>query len=137
MKHWRFTLYVGLFVLVLGGGALCSCKPQQSSISTLSSAEVTRAAEQGDKVAQFEIGSRYLTGRKMPKNEIEAARWFRKSAEQGYARAQYNLAYFYHEGIGISKDNVEAVKWCQKAAEQKVSAAQNLLGVCYREGDGV
>ena len=43
------------------------------------------AAEQGDATAQFNLGLMYDTGEGVPKNDAEAARWFRMAAEQGLA----------------------------------------------------
>ena len=42
------------------------------------------AAEQGDTTAQFNLGGMYLIGESVPKNDTEAARWFRMAAEQGF-----------------------------------------------------
>jgi hypothetical protein len=41
----------------------------------------------------------YETGEGVPKDEAEAAQWYRKAAEQGHAKAQYYVSYAYHTGI--------------------------------------
>lgn len=43
------------------------------------------AAEQGHTEAQFNLGIAYETGDGVPKDHVEAVKWFRKSAEQTYA----------------------------------------------------
>jgi hypothetical protein len=94
-------------------------------------------AEQGDADAQFWLGIRYRDGHGVPKDLVEAAKWYRKAADQGYAEAQQALGNAYLYGEGVSKDPVEAVKWYRKSAEQGVSAAQEDVGQSYYFGEGV
>jgi len=74
-------------------------------------------AEDGDAIAQWSLGDAYHKGADVPKDDVEAAKWFRKSAEQNYAKAQRNLGSCYIYGLGVVKDEIEAVKWYRKAAE--------------------
>jgi TPR repeat protein len=94
-------------------------------------------AEGGDAAAQNVLGSMYSFGRAVPRDDVEAARWYRAAAEQGYAPAQYNLGVSYSEGRGLPRDRVEAARWYRKAAEQGEALAQNNLGSMYLHGDGV
>ena len=104
-----------------------------------------RRAEQGDAVAQRILGQMYEHGRQgVPKDDREAARWYRKAvreyqkaAEQGNAAAQNTLGYMYEQGQGVAKDYGEAMKWYQKAAKQGNAAAQYNLGRMYEHGQGV
>ena len=60
----------------------------------------------------------------MPKDEDEAAKWYRRAAEQGFATAQVNLGALYARGGGVPKDLVEAYAWCligQARGEQKAA----------------
>ena len=41
------------------------------------------AAEQGDAVAQFNLGQMYRTGRGVQQNSETAVMWYTKAAEQG------------------------------------------------------
>jgi hypothetical protein len=59
------------------------------------SSGIRKAAEQGDADAQRELGRLYVFGRGVPKDEVEAAKWYRKAADQGDANAQRNLAILY------------------------------------------
>ena len=97
----------------------------------------TKAAEQGDADAQYNLGIMYDNGRGVPKDDKEAVKWYRKSAEQGYADAQYNLGVAYSYGRGVTEDDKEGVKWFRKAAAQGDAQAQYNLGVMYSKGDGV
>ncbi len=49
-------------------------------------------AEQGDAKSQFALGAMYYYGKELPKDYVEAARWYLKSAEQGDINAQYSIA---------------------------------------------
>ena len=46
-----------------------------------------KAAEQGNVIAQFNLGELYFYGWGVDQNDTEAARWYRKAAEQGYELA--------------------------------------------------
>jgi Sel1 repeat len=94
-------------------------------------------AEKGGSLAQFNLGLCYDLGDGVPKDLVQAAKWYRKSAEQGNLNAQCALGNSYFRGEGVLKDSVEAVKWFRKAAEQGDEYAQSSLGLCYYEGDGV
>ena len=87
-------------------------------------ASFRKAAEQGDAIAQYNLGIAYTTGEGVGKDEFQAAAWFRKAAEQWLASAQYNLGVAYAEGNGLVKDEAQAVAWFRKAAEQGDSDAQ-------------
>ena len=65
------------------------------------------AAEQGDAVSQYILGSGYNKS----KNYTEAVKWLRKAAEQGYGGAQESLGFSYEAGTGVTRDNIEAYKW--------------------------
>lgn len=47
--------------------------------------ETVSAAEAGQPVAQFELGSIYFNGKGAERNPKEALRWFRLAAEQNHA----------------------------------------------------
>lgn len=94
-------------------------------------------AEQGDAIAQFNLGIMYEDGQGVSQSDTEAVKWYRKAAEQGHAKAQYNLGNMYRDGRGVSQNDTEAAKWYRKAAEQRLAKAQNNLGVTYKNGRGV
>lgn len=94
-------------------------------------------AEEGDAVAQSDLGWMYFMGKGVPKDAVQAVQWYRKAADQGYAQAQYSLGYRYANGEGVPKDAEQAAAWWRKAADQGYAAAQNNLGVKYASGEGV
>lgn len=96
-----------------------------------------RAAEQGSRVGQCNLGVAYREGKGLQKDDVEAARWFRMAAEQGAAIAQSNLALMYLRGEGVQKDSGEGMRWYQMAAQQGDAVAQRNLGVLLQGGYGV
>jgi hypothetical protein len=75
-----------------------------------------KAAEQGDAVAQNNLGVMYKKGRGVTQDYAEAVKWYRKAAQQGYARAQSNLGWMYRNGNGVPQDKITAHMWYNIAA---------------------
>ncbi len=73
-------------------------------------------AEQGDKVAQTNVGEIYEKGIGTAPDYANAAKWYQKAADQGYPRAETNLGFLYEQGLGVGKDPVAALKLYRKAA---------------------
>jgi TPR repeat protein len=96
-----------------------------------------RQANEGDAVAQTDIGRLYAEGRGVAQDFSEAQRWFHMAADQGQPDALYDLGMMYANGQGGPPDYVEAVKWYRLAAERGQPDAQNSLGVRYKRGEGV
>lgn len=99
--------------------------------------ENRKAAEQGDALAQYNLGQYYEIGINMDEDESMAFEWYSKAAKQGLVEAQDALGRCYHSGIGVERNDKEAVKWWLEAAKQGNMAAQNSLGICYAKGQGV
>ena len=121
--------------IALLASAACSKRTTESARAEFAS--LRDKAEAGNAAAQFDLGIMYRAGAGVPKDEVEAVKWYRKSAEQGNDRAQFNLGFMYATGDGVPKDAVEAVKWYRLAAEQGTAAAQSNLGLMYDNGTGV
>jgi hypothetical protein len=96
-----------------------------------------KLAEEGDPMAQYELGIMYQNGEGVPQNYSKAVKWFRKAAEQGDSSAQYRLGLKYNVGHGVPQDYSEAVKWFRKSAEKGDAAAQLSLARIYDKGHGV
>jgi TPR repeat protein/photosystem II stability/assembly factor-like uncharacterized protein len=94
-------------------------------------------AEQGNPVAQHNLGFMYSTGHGVPQSHAQAVQWWRKAAGQGYAPSQFNLGNSYHSGNGVSQNDAEAFMWWRKAAEQGMARAQTSVGLAYFYGQGV
>src|SRR6516162_2577918 len=62
-------------------------------------------AQRGIVAAQNDVASVYGSGgRGVPRDEVEAARWYYRAAQQGSAEAQNNLGAMYAEGRGMRQD---------------------------------
>lgn len=88
--------------------------------------ELRRRAEQGDRLAQYDLGETYYTGASVPSDLAEAARWFEKSAEQDYVKAQTTLAMLYASGRGVERDLLQALAWAERAAAKNDPSALRL-----------
>src|SRR5581483_1405041 len=96
-----------------------------------------KEAENGNEVAQYDLGLSYQCGICVEKDERKAFELYQKSAEQGYKDAQFQLGRSYDEGIGTNINKVNAFEWYKKSAEQNYNDAQNRLGYCYKNGGKV
>ena len=75
------------------------------------------AAEQGNAVAQNNLGLLYDNGQGVRQDYQEAAKWYRKAAEQGDASAQGNLGVLYEQGQGVRQNKAVAKEWFGKACD--------------------
>jgi uncharacterized protein len=128
----------GFLLLVLCAGVTVA---QQTGLGSLwdivrnvSVEDLKSKAKNGDARSQCVLGFRYFNGIGIVKDNVEAAKWFRKSAEQGDVDAQGLLGLCYEQGKGVSTNIMEAIKWDRLAAEQGSAADQNSLGFIYSSG---
>jgi TPR repeat protein len=94
-------------------------------------------AEQGDALAQYNLGVLYRKGRGVPQDDVQARQWYEKAAAQGQAKAQYNLGTLFLNGGGVPKDYQQALRWFRMAADQGEAVAQTKIGIMYDDGQGV
>lgn len=86
------------------------------------------AAEAGEPVAQWLLGTCRYRGIGIRCDDFEAAKWFRRAAKQGHADAQWKLGYWcYAQGRGVPRDLAEATRWYERAAALGYSKAQKQL----------
>ncbi len=79
--------------------------------------DLEMAARQGDKEAQFRIGTRFLSdGAFTNGGAAVAARWLDRAAGQGHLEAQFMLASLYERGAGVVKDEAKAMALYRNAA---------------------
>jgi len=94
-------------------------------------------AEQGDALAQYNLGVLYRKGRGVPQDDVQARQWYAKAAAQGLAKAQFSLGTLYFNGEGVRKDYQQALRWFRLAADQGEALAQTKIAIMYDEGQGV
>ncbi len=95
------------------------------------------SAEQGNEVAQCNLGMMYKTGEGVTQDYELAVKWLKLSAEQGNAIAQNTLGQMYENGESVPQDYEQAVKWFKLAAEQGNTYGQSNLGFMYFNGRGI
>jgi TPR repeat protein len=120
-------------MLMLFLAASLSALAQQSSPEIALTGPAAEVSAQG----LYVIGITHFIGEVVPKDAVEAAKWFRRAAELGNADAQVQLGLMYGGGYGVPNDDVEASKWFRKAAEQGHVRGQLGLGAGYQKGRGV
>jgi len=77
--------------------------------------------------AQFNLGFCYEYGEGVAKDQVEAAKWYRKAAEQNYVDAQFNLGMCYEEADAGTEDWAEVYKWLSLAAMQGHEGAKKFM----------
>ncbi len=99
--------------------------------------ELRPLAEQGLASAQFKLGLLYDNGLGVPKDDVQARKWYEKAATQGHAEAQVNLGAMLVYARGGPQDYKMAIYWFRLSANQGNDLAQRKLGLMYERGDGV
>ena len=91
--------------------------------------KIRQSAEEGDVLAQLQLGICYYSGdRGRETNHVEAVRWFELAAAQGNAHAQFNLACCHSLGIGVPHTDADrSIQLFQLAAENGHPGAKEAL----------
>ena len=90
----RITTLIALTLALSVLNSGCDSEPSTAEMS----------AEQGDAMAQNNLGVMYQKGEGVPQDYKEAVKWYRLAAEQGHATAQTNLGGMYYKGQGVPED---------------------------------
>ena len=93
-------------------------------------------ADQGNSLAEYNIGYMNYHGHGGAKNYKEAIKWYTVSALHGNNVARYTLGVIYESGNVIEKDYKLAEAWYQLAAEEGYGKAQFNLGMLYLDDKG-
>jgi uncharacterized protein len=110
----RIFVAVAVFGLCLPAGAdtMSDAEAAWRRQDYATAAELYRSlAEQGRATAQHALAKMYENGEGLPRNSVEAAKWFLRAAEQGHAGAQLFLGGMYETGDGVQRDYVRAYMW--------------------------
>jgi len=75
-------------------------------------------AKSGHVLAQTLVGSMYVYGEGVEKDDAEALNWLSLAAASGSSQAQYNLGILYEKGFGTPINTDKALKWFKTAADQ-------------------
>ncbi|MGN5287634.1 tetratricopeptide repeat protein [Aeromonas sp. 11P] len=120
--------------LVLATGMLAAC----SSTTSLTDADLSQAAKQGDGRAQYELAKRLATQPDYP----NAMHWMQQAAEQSgplaadqkiRANAAWQVGEWYQAGLGEPKNPMLATQWWQHSARLGNTNVSYRLGLMCQE----
>ena len=138
------NLIIGLTLSLLMGSGVVVAANFTKGLEAYNSGDFKAAleewiplAEQGNAIAQNNLGFMYGHGKGVPDSGKNAVKWYTLAAEQGHVKAQYNLGLVHDYGRGVPENDKTAVKWYTLAAEQGHAKSQYNLGIMYFEGAGV
>jgi TPR repeat protein len=97
----------------------------------------TPLAEQGNPLAQHNLGVMYEQGLGTAKNEATAYEWYKRAADQGNPQSAYNIGMMTLEGRGVPQDLAAGAQMVFHSAELGYPPAQHALGYIYLNGTGV
>ncbi len=87
---------------------------------------------------ELKVAYNYALGEGVPKNYVEAVRWYTKASQQGHPKAQMLLGLSYKYGLAVEEDDTKAtslfnkaIKQWEQKAEQGNAEAQYELGQAY------
>ncbi|MBR4327941.1 MAG: sel1 repeat family protein, partial [Bacteroidales bacterium] len=127
-KHNNYQLAINWIIKALGPrwswniNNSCKAAYLNETIDLL-----TKAAEQGNVIAQFNLGVCYDIGYGVKQDSPKAVELYTRAAEKGNVDAQSRLGSCYENGEGVAKDYAKAVEWYTKAAKQGSEWAQNKI----------
>ena len=99
-----------------------------SEDSALAAEWYRKSAEQGNAVAQQQLGILYYLGEGVPEDHAQAGEWLGQAAAQGHPLTPDRTDDLWH---------LIGTEWLRKAADQGTAIAQRLMGDLYRDGEGV
>jgi TPR repeat protein len=87
----------------------------------------TKAANQGDALAQNELAYMYAVGKGTQRNEVKALKRYQQAAEQGLVSAQFNLGLMYLHGMGTVANKAIGMEWIKKSADHGFVPAREYM----------
>lgn len=99
-------------------------------------ANLTRSANAGNAIDQYNLGLAYGRGEGVAVNFSEAFKWFKMAADNGNSLAMYFVGGYYLAGRGVDRNLLASEEWMLKAANQGAKPAQQALVSFYRDGAG-
>ncbi len=94
------------------------------------------AAEKGEPQAATLIGRLYQEGLGVPRDDVQAAQWYRRGAEQGDTNAMFAFGVMLAEGGALKKDRTGAAQMLESAAAKGHVIANYNLAMLFLLGDG-
>ncbi len=136
-KTWLGLSMVGGSVLMLAASAWADAQAGKEAYRRgdfeTAVKELRPLGEQGDALAQFNLGAMYERGQGVPQDSFQAVRWYRRAAKQGHASAQFNLGLLYNQGQGVMQNVIQAYMWVLLAAVQGIESAIKVQEIMMKE----
>lgn len=142
----RVTLAIGragaalMVFLACAGGAAAGYKEGKAAYDKRDYAtawkELDPLAKQGNRDAQYLVGSMYHMGMGVPTSYKDAAEWYRKAAEGGKLDAIFTMGIVHEGGIGLPRNINEAFAWYKKSADRGFYAGMLKVADMYAKGRG-
>ncbi len=95
-----------------------------------------KAAEQGEKMAMYEVGMAYIRGVEVEKDIQAGLDWLRRSAEAGANKARLKYALMHYKGRIVPVDYKVAYHWFSKLADEGHASGTSALGMMVLQGHG-
>ena len=103
----------------------------------LTALELAKAGvERGEAQSATLIGRIYQEGLGVPRDDVQAAQWYRKGAELGDYNAMFAFGVLLADGGAIKKDMAGAAQMFEKAAAQGHVTANYNLALLFLSGEG-
>lgn len=100
-------------------------------------AEFRKAAEAGNRLAQFDYAMMLLNGEGVAPDPQGAVQWLERAANAGMAQAQFVYGKMFDDGYVVTKSIDQANRWYEKAARNGHTQAQAAIANEYFIGRGV
>lgn len=139
---WMYFVGQGV-VRDIGAAMKLYCTATKNSLQSMTHGDFnewiheTMLDETIDPKELYKIGSMYLFGWSVRRDETKAFRWLCKAGELGHSSAQHLLGRLYAQGKGVASDVAESRRWYLRAANQGNADAQYELGIASSQGCGV
>lgn len=108
-------------------------KRYYSTFPLISSLRLIEKANDGDPIAQHELGLRYLLGVGYSKDTTKAVYWIEKAVEKNLTAACFNYAIMIINENGVKWDPFKASKYIEFAAKNGMPVAQFAYGLAFTE----
>ena len=92
-----------------------------------------KKANEGDPLAEHELGLRYLLGQGTVADTLKGAYWVKKAADAKLAAACFNYGILLLNGWGVKWDPFKAFNYFSIAAKDGMPAAQFVFGLFYTD----
>lgn len=114
-------------VLAVSSGSIISTSAVGEPVTYASGryasvAAIMARAQRGDPAAAARLGWLFSTGRGVPQNYYEAAKWYYRAATRGNSDAQFALGVLYNKGQGVPVDYVLSYMWLNLSAAHVVGS---------------